>query len=312
MEQRNNTLAFINAQIQTQPEAFVTACEARFQSIVDDAAEQIVSVNGRCIVMLAGPSASGKTTTAHKIAEAVQKRGNACYVISLDDFYLNRAEVPGYAEGKPDFETVYALDLPLLHTVLPQLLRGEATELPMFDFTIGKRAKVGKRLQLEPQDTIIVEGLHALNPIITDVFPPDMLLRLYISVSSRIYSDCGEVLLNKRALRFMRRLVRDYLFRASSAQNTLELWKNVRRGEDRYLFPYEELADIRIDSTHLYEPALFASLVRQLLQKEHIPAEFKAQTDAILSVLSNFEPLADEFVPKDSLLREFIGQGAGL
>lgn len=307
MEAQKNTVEKINGYAEQNPEKLVALSEERFKNIVEAAADRIVSTEGRMIVMLAGPSASGKTTTAHKLAKSIQARGTNCYVISLDDFYLNRSEVPGYAEGKPDYETVYALDLPLLRTSLSDLLQGKETELPIFDFMVGKRAEKGKTLQLLQQDTIIVEGLHALNPVITDALPQEALLKMYISVSSRIYKESGEVVLNKRHLRFMRRLVRDYLFRASSAQNTLELWENVRKGEDRYLFPYSHLADIRINSIHFYEPCLFAPLVKELLEKEPLSACFEEETTALLNALQNFTPINPNLVPKDSLLREFVG-----
>ncbi len=312
METQKNTVETINGYAKTNPEKLVALSEERFKNIIDATADKIVATEGRMIIMLAGPSASGKTTTAHKLAQSICARGINCYVLSLDDFYLNRCEVPGYAEGKPDYETVYALDLPLLRASLSSLLEGKQTELPVFDFTVGRRAEKGKTLQLMQQDAIIVEGLHALNPVITDPLPQESLLKMYISVSSRIYKESGETILNKRQLRFMRRLVRDYLFRASSAQNTLELWVNVRRGEDRYLFPYSHLADIRINSTHYYEPCLFAPLVKELLEKEPISEAFQEETHILLKALSAFTPIDLKLVPEDSLLREFVGRGDSL
>lgn len=307
MELQRNTLSYINGLAKENPQQLVADSEARFEQILNQAADKIIAHNGRTIVMLAGPSASGKTTTAHKLCAKIKERGTNCFVLSLDDFYLDRAQIPGYDEGKPDYETVHALDLPLLNRALSSLLCGQETDLPIFDFTVGRRAERGNRLKLEAQDSIIVEGLHALNPIITDALPEESLFKAYISVSSRI-KDGDEILLNKRDMRFMRRLVRDYLFRASSVENTLNLWKSVRRGEDAYLFPYSHLANLRINSIHYCEPCLFAPLVTELLESASLTGENEAYAKKLLSALRKFEPISASLVAKDSLLREFLGQ----
>ena len=308
MEPERNTIEYINNLAKNDPKALVEVSETRYQNVVNSVAQKIVSKEGREIIMLAGPSASGKTTTAHKIAKAVQEKGNNCYVLSLDDFYLNRSDVPGAKEGKPDYETVYALDLPLIHETITALLQGKEVKMPCFDFTIGKRVYRGNTLQLDAQDSILVEGLHALNPIITDGLPQNNLLKIYISVSSRIYNAEKKIILNKRNLRFMRRLVRDYLFRASSVENTLQLWESVRKGEDLYLFPYADRADLRINSIHYEEPCLFAPLVHSLISHATIPAEYQKEANRLLSSLRQFEPIDEDLLPDDSLLREFVGE----
>ena len=263
------------------------------------------------ILMLAGPSASGKTTTAKKLSEKCAARGMQTHVISLDDFYLDRSAIPLGEDGEPDFETVYALDLPRLRESLQMLLTGAPTDLPLFDFTLGRRSDCVNTVTLGAQDVIIVEGLHALNPIVTEALPQKNLLKLYISVSSRIYNERGKIILNKRNLRFLRRMTRDYLFRASSVENTYMLWDNVRKGEDKYLFPFKDLADIKINSVHLSAPCVFRGICLEMLRKASLSGEHARDAERLMRALEQFEPLSPDLIPDDSLLREFLGKKSG-
>ena len=179
--------------------------------------------------MLAGPSSAGKTTTARKIKSGLDKKGKKAFVLSLDDFYLNRDEIPYLPDGTQDYETVYALDLKRLENDLNALLRGEKVRTPVFDFYLGKRSATEYNdIVLGKDDVVIIEGLHALNPVITKKIQGN-LLKIYINVSTRIYDEDGNIVLNKRALRFIRRMVRDYKFRDSTVENTCKLWKNVTK-----------------------------------------------------------------------------------
>ena len=257
MSNINNYLEYINELALNDPAELVRRSETRFDNILNDITARIAGDDGREIVMLAGPSASGKTTTANKIAQKCIARGMQTYVVSLDDFYLDRDKIPRDASGKPDFETVYALDLPKFSETIRLLLSGVATDLPIFDFTTGKRSDEVRTVTLGEQDAVVVEGLHALNPLITDALPQKNLLKIYISVSSRIYNEKGKIILNKRNLRFLRRMTRDYLFRASSVENTYNLWESVRNGEDKYLFPYRDCADVKINSVQCWKTPTF-------------------------------------------------------
>lgn len=302
-----NTLEAINRKARSAPLDFIRQSEARFDGVLDRAVERIVAERGREIVMLAGPSSSGKTTTAKKLAERLQTLGIETHVLSLDDFYLNREQIPGFSEGAPDFETVHALDLPLLQDTLCDLLAGREVLLPMFDFTVGKRSNTSRAVTLGECDAVIVEGLHALNPLVTAQLPKKNVLKLYISVSSRIYNKNGEVLLNKKSLRFVRRLLRDYRFRASSAEHTFSLWKNVLSGEQKYLFPFRSQADMRIDSTHLYAPCVFRDEAVELLKNADLRGDDRRTADTLSAALQTFVPLSPSLVPENSLLREFLG-----
>ncbi len=311
MSNINNYIEYINDLAENDPQELVRRSEMRFDNILNDITARIAADDGREIVMLAGPSASGKTTTANKIAEKCIRRGMQTYVVSLDDFYLDRDQIPLDETGKPDFETVYALDLPKFAETMCRLLSGESTDLPIFDFTTGKRSASVRTVTLGAQDAVVVEGLHALNPIITDALPQKNLLKIYISVSSRIYNERGKIVLNKRNLRFLRRMTRDYLFRASSVENTYNLWENVHKGEDKYLFPFRDLADVKINSVHLSAPCVFRDTCLAMLAGAELHGEQKKDAQELCAALRQFVPISASLIPEDSLLREFLG-AAGL
>ena len=308
MSNINNYLEYINDLAANDPAELVRRSETRFDNILNDITARIAGDDGREIVMLAGPSASGKTTTANKIAQKCIARGMQTYVVSLDDFYLNRDKIPRDESGKPDFETVYALDLPKFSETIQLLLSGAATDLPIFDFTTGKRSEEVRTVTLGEQDAVVVEGLHALNPLITDALPQKNLLKIYISVSSRIYNEKGKIILNKRNLRFLRRMTRDYLFRASSVENTYNLWESVRNGEDKYLFPYRDCADVKINSVHLSAPCVFRDTCLAMLKNADLSGEQKKDAEELAAALRLFVPISPSLIPETSLLREFLGK----
>ncbi len=308
MSNINNYLEYINDLALNDPAELVRRSETRFDNILNDITARIAGDDGREIVMLAGPSASGKTTTANKIAQKCTARGMQTYVVSLDDFYLDRDKIPRDESGKPDFETVYALDLPKFSETIHLLLSGVATDLPIFDFTTGKRSDEVRTVTLGEQDAVVVEGLHALNPLITDALPQKNLLKIYISVSSRIYNEKGKIILNKRNLRFLRRMTRDYLFRASSVENTYNLWESVRNGEDKYLFPYRDCADVKINSVHLSAPCVFRDTCLAMLENADLSGEQKKDAEELAAALRLFVPISPSLIPETSLLREFLGK----
>lgn len=308
MSNINNYIEYINDLAANDPAELVRRSETRFDNILNDITARIAGDDGREIVMLAGPSASGKTTTANKIAQKCIARGMQTYVVSLDDFYLDRDKIPRDESGKPDFETVYALDLPKFSETIRLLLSGAATDLPIFDFTTGKRSEEVRTVTLGEQDAVVVEGLHALNPLITDALPQKNLLKIYISVSSRIYNEKGKIILNKRNLRFLRRMTRDYLFRASSVENTYNLWESVRNGEDKYLFPYRDCADVKINSVHLSAPCVFRDTCLAMLVNADLSGEQKKDAEELAAALRLFVPISPSLIPETSLLREFLGK----
>lgn len=288
-------------------EKFVSECNESYRSGIGKVANIIFADEKRKIVLLAGPSSSGKTTTAKILSEEINKLGGKAYTVSLDDFYLPRGSVyPVDENGKPDFECVEALDLELLHFSLGSLAENGKASLPVFDFKTGERINNAKNIELCRNDVIIVEGLHALNPVITDTLDESKLMKLYISVSSRVYDENGNVFLSKRDLRFIRRMVRDFSFRSTAVERTFEIWSSVMRGEDRYLFPYKDRADIKINSFHPCEPCIFSEKAIGLLNGiTH--GEYKEKADLLISKLSLFRNADYSLLPADSLLREFTG-----
>lgn len=304
----NNNLEYINEQAKNNTLDFVLKCEQRYHNIINDIAEHIENEKGREIVMLAGPSSAGKTTTAKKLCEALNNKGIKTYVLSLDDFYLNREDIPYLPDGTQDYETVYALDLDLFTECVNKLLMGETVKNPIFDFTTGKRSdKEFNEITLGKEDVVIIEGLHALNPVITEKIE-GKLLKIYINVSSRIYDNKGNIILNKRNMRFVRRMVRDYKFRNSTVNNTYKLWKNVTAGEDKYLFPFRDNADIKVNTIHLYETCVLKSQALPLLYESEISNEYKDDAKKLCKALEKFEDINILSVPEDSLLREFLGK----
>lgn len=304
----NNNLEYINEHALKNPADFVLKCEQRYNNIIEDIAKRIVEETGREIVMLAGPSSAGKTTTARKLCENLNKKGVKTYVLSLDDFYLNREDIPYLPDGTQDYETVYALDLQLFTECVNKLLMGETVKNPVFDFTTGKRSdKEFNEITLGKEDVVIIEGLHALNPVITEKIE-GKLLKIYINVSSRIYDNKGNIILNKRNMRFVRRMVRDYKFRDSTVDNTYKLWRNVTAGEDKYLFPFRDNADIKVNTIHLYESCVLKSQALPLLYESEISDEYKDDAKKLCKALEKFEDINISSVPEDSLLREFLGK----
>lgn len=303
----NNKLEYINT-MAADPVPFILQCERRYQNIIDSIAQRIVDEEGREIVMLAGPSSAGKTTTARKLSECLIKKGIKTYVLSLDDFYLNREDIPYLHDGTQDFETVEALDLKCFEKSVNALLRGETVKAPVFDFTTGRRSEIQfNEITLGEGDVVVIEGLHALNPVITGKIV-GKLLKIYINVSSRIYDEKGNIILNKRNMRFIRRMVRDYKFRDSSVENTYRLWKNVTAGEEKYLFPYRDNADIRVNTIHLYESCVLKHQALPLLQNSVISEDFRTEAKRLCKALEKFVDIEESLVPQNSLLREFLGK----
>lgn len=307
MANLNNNLEYINERAVTETVQFIKDCEERYNKIISRIVEKIITEEGREIVMLAGPSSAGKTTTARKIREGLLEKGVKTYVLSLDDFYLNREDIPYLPDGSQDYETVYALDLDRLEKDLNDLIRGETVRTPVFDFTIGKRSDTEfNEITLGDEDVVIIEGLHALNPVITEKVE-GKLLKVYINVSSRIYDENGNIILSKRNMRFVRRMVRDYKYRASSVENTYKLWRNVTAGEEKYLFPFRDNADIKANTIHLYESCVLKHQALPLLKESQVSDEFKEDAHKLIKALERFADIEEKTVPKDSLLREFLG-----
>ena len=295
----------INRGMEFSPEGFIEGCEKSFRERINALCDRVVSESGRVLVMLAGPSSSGKTTTANLLADGIRKTGRGATVISLDDFYLGSEVLFTFEDGTVDYETVKALDLPCISSTMHALLRDGEAMIPRFNFRSGSRDGY-TAVRVREDEVIILEGLHALNPLITEPLSDEAMIKLYISVSSRIADEKG-ILMSKRDLRFIRRLIRDYHHRNSDAERTFYLWKGVRMGEDRYLFPYSDRADIKIDSIHPYEVCVFRKEAEKLLDSVAPDSIYYTEAKLLKDKITKFIEKDSGIVPDGSLLNEFIG-----
>ncbi len=295
----------INERVLTDKEGFINECESAYKEQLLNITDKICEKEGRQLIMLAGPSSSGKTTTARLLKEDCEFKGRHASVISLDDFYRNQDVSFYFEDGTVDYETVKALDTDLIEKCLKALLKDGRADIPYFSFT-SKMREGYNTLSVAEDEIIIVEGLHALHPMITDCLEGENMKKLYVSVSSRVGED-GRVLLTKRNMRFIRRLIRDYHFRDSSVEYTYYLWKGVRMGEDRYLFPHSHRADVRIDSIHPYEVCIFKDIAEKLLDHVGEDSIYYPSACELKNKLSGFVSLTEGDVPANSLLKEFIG-----
>ena len=303
---KNYTCSEINF-LALEPKKFLDDCSYDYHSRVSDVAKEIFNDKSKKIIMLAGPSSSGKTTTANLLSDMLNKKGSRVYTVSLDDFYHPRSVgYPLDENGKPDYECVEALDIELLHFCFGELLKNGVAYFPVFDFPSGERINNAKKVELSENDVIIVEGLHALNPVITETLDENRLYRVYVSVSSRVYDEDGEVFLSKRDLRFIRRIVRDYAFRSTSPERTFEIWQSVMKGEDKYLFPFEGNADIKLNSFHPCEPCVLSGKAIKLLETV-TNGEYREKAALLTNKLKQFRNTDYSILPADSLLREFTG-----
>lgn len=300
------TLNEINKNVASNVEAFIESAESGFDRSVDSLVGSFISDCDCDIVLLAGPSSSGKTTTAGKIAQKIRNSGRTAYSLSLDDYYHNAADIPLTKKGVKDFENVKALDIDLIHKTFSDLIEKRTAQIPKFDFVSGTRKAETKTLTLNKNDVIIVEGIHALNPIITQGLDESHIYKVYISVSSRITDDDGKVVFSKRNLRLVRRMIRDYHYRNTSVERTLSQWPEVLRGEDKYIFPYEKNARFRIDSFHPYEPCLFRREAIELLDTVDEESEFYPVAEELKNDFSKLRAIDLSKLPDNSLLREFV------
>lgn len=280
--------------------------EKRFSEIAD-----MICERGAKAVMLSGPSSSGKTTSANRLATQLRVHGKKPVLMSLDDYYIDRDKIPLCEDGKPDLEHINAIDTALFGKQLRQLLEGWDVELPHFNFKTGKREWIGRRLKLEADSVIIVEGLHALNPMmLPEGMPSDAVFRMYVSPFLALNLDYHSRIPSSY-LRLLRRIVRDFETRNSSVQETVSMWGSVRRGEEKWIFPFHSNADVILNSSTLYELAVLKKHIFPLLLAVQPEDEYYDEVRAIVKVL-NFihEADVDDEIPPTSLVREFIGGNA--
>ena len=286
----------------------ILVSEAMQEKQVAKIAEKIADgyKEGIRIVLISGPSSSGKTTFCKRLQ--VQLTTNLLHPvgISLDDYFLNREDTPKDEHGEYDFESLYALDLPYFNKDLKKLLSGEEIDLPTFNFETGQRVFKGKKLKLRENSILVIEGIHALNPELTEFIDDKYKYRVYVSVLTSISLD-NHNWIPTTDNRLLRRIIRDYRFRGYSAEDTINRWPSVRRGEDKWIFPYQENADAMFNSAMLYELAALRKFAEPILAQ--VPESSKANAEAY-RLLRYFNYIPTEELPGTSLLREFLGGGS--
>ena len=266
----------------------------QIETMLDD-----IVKGGKRIVLLAGPSSAGKTTTAYKIKQGLKTQGINAFVISLDDFLFSASDLPAKPNGKPDFETVYSLDIHCLQVCLNEILTRNRTAVPIFDFRLGRRADKWVICALKPHDVVIIEGLHALNPLILGSLDPDKFFRVYAQANT-LFTHNEKPLISGRELRLFRRIIRDSRERNTNPLRTINMWGDVCQGEDIYIRPHMHLVDYCIDTVHLFEPLMYKNIaIKQLSPLINSVAK------TMLSKLNFVGVLDGKLVPEDSLVREF-------
>lgn len=300
----------INFKTVADPKGFVEEGEAQYLAKVEKAADMILqNKKNSPIVLLSGPSGSGKTTTAMKISEALERRGVGTHYVGMDDYFntIDPATVPRTPEGDMDLESPLCLDMALLNKHFDQLARGERIYVPKYEFSRQMRVlEPQKSIKLKKDEVAVFEGIHALNDMITQRHPDAF--KLYISARSDVTFE-GKVVFKRTWFRLVRRMVRDHNFRGADPTKTMSMWANVRRGEKSYISPFKDKADLQLDTSMAYEPAVFNQTATKLFQSVPEGIERFEELRAVLPAIQLFGDVDQSLVPSDSLLREFIGGG---
>lgn len=304
----------INDQVRQDPAGFLQLCDQAYQERLEAAADKILArMDASPIVLLSGPSGSGKTTTAMKLEEVLIRRGVNTHTVSMDNYFktLNQKTAPRTPEGGVDYESPLLLDMDLLDDTFTRLTKGEEVVVPKFEFARQMRNDSrGRPLRLEKNEIAIFEGIHALNDDIAGRHPEAT--TLYISARSDIYEG-NELRFKGTWMRISRRAVRDFNFRGTDLVETFSMWHNVRRGEKRYISPFKHRANVILDSSLRYEVPVFANYaepLRAALEKVSEKNARYQELKQLVEAFSYFTPIDPALVPKDSLIREFIGGGS--
>ena len=280
--------------------------EALQEKKISQIADQIAHQKGIKLVLIAGPSSSGKTTTCKRLSVQLAVNGIKPVGISLDDYFLNREETPRDESGDYDFEHLHALNIPLLNEQLNALFRGDEVELPRYNFQKGKSEWSGKRLKLKGNEVLVVEGIHALNPELTADIPNEQVFRVYASALTTILLD-NHNYIPTTDNRLLRRIIRDHKYRGVSAQETIRRWPSVRKGENRWIFPFQENADAMFNSAMLFELAVIKRQADPLLEQVPENCPEYAEAYRLRKFLKYIKPISEDQIPPTSLLREFLG-----
>lgn len=295
METQKLNLEEINKQVADFKQKYIEICENNYKNQVYGAARNVINNPEIKFVLLAGPSSSGKTTTSKILKNVFEENGYNAITLSLDDYFVDRKDTPVWEDGELNYETFDAIDWTLFSLCMQGLLKGNAVYLPTYNFITGNK-EFGKSTTLPNNSIIIVEGLHALNPIIDQFIPTNKSFKIYISVNTDIFKD-GSPFLEHETVRLCRRMIRDLHHRGNSIEETLRIWKKVGIGENLYINPYVNTAEYQIDSFHPYELCVYNKILSNI--------ESEAFKD-VKSKLIALQKLDENVVPKTSVLQEFM------
>ena len=284
----------------------INVSEALQEKKISQIADMISTRRGVRMVLISGPSSSGKTTFCKRLSIQLLTCGVKPVPVSLDDYFVNREETPKDEHGEYDYESLYALDIPLLNSQLNALFAGEEVELPRYNFQTGRSERSGRKLRLADDEVLVVEGIHALNPELTAQIPEGQKFRVYASALTTILLDTHNYIPTTDN-RLLRRIIRDYKYRGVSAQETIRRWPSVRAGENKWIFPYQENADAMFNTALLFELAVIKSQAEPLLELVPENADEYAEAYRLLKFLKYIAPVPNRQLPPTSLLREFLG-----
>ena len=284
----------------------INVSEALQEKKISQIADTIAARKEIKVVLIAGPSSSGKTTFCKRLSVQLLASGVKPVQISLDDYFVNRTETPKDENGELDYESIYALNIPLINEQFNALFRGEEVELPKYNFQTGMSEKSGKKLHLGENNILLMEGIHALNPALTEQIADDKKFKIYASALTTILLDDHNYIPTTDN-RLLRRIVRDYKYRGCSAQETIHRWPSVRAGENKWIFPYQEQADVMFNTALLFELAVIKPQAEEVLEQVPENCEEYAEAYRLRKFLKYFAPLPFRNLPPTSLLREFLG-----
>lgn len=284
----------------------INVSEALQEKKLTEIADEIASRKDVKLVLLAGPSSSGKTTTCKRLSIQLLANGIKPLQISLDDYFVNREHTPKDDKGEYDYESIYALNLKLINDQFNTLFRGEEIELPKYNFQTGRSEKSGQKLRMQPNNVLVVEGIHALNPELTAQISEAQKFRVYVSALTTILLDDHNYIPTTDN-RLLRRIIRDYKYRGVNAQETIHRWPSVRAGENKWIFPYQENADVMFNSAMLFELAVIKQQAEPLLEQVPENCEEYSEAYRLRKFLKYFQPIPNRDIPPTSLLREFLG-----
>jgi phosphoribulokinase family protein len=284
----------------------INVSEALQEKKISQIADTIAEKKNIKVVLIAGPSSSGKTTFCKRLSVQLLASGVKPVQISLDDYFVNRHDTPKDENGELDYESIYALNIPLINEQFNALFRGEEVELPKYNFQTGTSEKSGKKLHLEENNVLVVEGIHALNPLLTEQIANEKKFKIYASALTTILLD-NHNYIPTTDNRLLRRIVRDYKYRGCSAEETIHRWPSVRAGENKWIFPYQEQADVMFNTAMLFELAVIKPQAEEVLEQLPENCEEYAEAYRLRKFLKYFAPLPFRDLPPTSLLREFLG-----